>query len=233
MIRLWFRWLECFLLLIGFAFLSWYGFSQGQAWLYQDYQEYKLEQALRGRNIGPADYIKGKLGIQETREQEPAEEKRADGPKVKIPQPRKGGLIGRIEIPRLKLSAIVREGVDDGTLSRAVGHLPETALPGEQGNFAIAAHRDTFFRGLRNVRKGDRIKVTTPDGVFEYDVDALKIIWPRNVDVLKSTADPTITLITCYPFNYVGSAPKRFIVQARQVGTQSAALPRTAATGGM
>src|SRR5262245_4081032 len=126
MIRLWFRWLEYFLLLIGFAFLGWYGYFQGQAWLYQDYQEYKLEQALHGKNIGPAEYIKGKLGIikgklgiEETAEQEPVEEKRADSPKVKIPQPRKGGLIGRIEIPRLKLSAIVKEGVDDGTLSRA------------------------------------------------------------------------------------------------------------------
>jgi sortase A len=131
---------------------------------------------------------------------------------------RTSDLIGRIEIPRIKVSAVVKEGDDTKTLSRAVGHVPYTPLPGENGNVGVAAHRDTYFRGLRNVKHGDVIRLTTEDGVYLYEVDSLKIVWPRNVEVLDPTPDKRITLVTCYPFNYVGSAPKRFIVQAKQVG---------------
>ena len=113
---------------------------------------------------------------------------------------------------------MVKEGADTKTLSRAVGHVPYTALPGEKGNVGVAAHRDTYFRGLRNVRHGDVIHVTTEQGVYMYEVDKLKIVWPKNVEVLDPTPEKRITLVTCYPFNYVGSAPKRFIVQGKQVG---------------
>ena len=123
-------------------------------------------------------------------------------------------LVGRIEIPRLGLSAIVREGVDDSTLRRAVGHVPQSALPGEAGNAALAAHRDTFFRPLKDIRKGDRITVTTPEGVHEYRVAETRVVMPDDVSVLAPTMNPTLTLVTCYPFNFVGSAPKRFIVRA-------------------
>jgi sortase A len=130
-------------------------------------------------------------------------------------------LVGRIEIPRLNISAVVREGADHKTLKNAAGHLPGTPLPGQQGNVAIAAHRDTFFRALKGVRKGDEISVVTPSGTFEYQVESMKIVLPTNVEVIEPTKESALTLITCYPFYYVGSAPKRFIVRARQIATEA------------
>lgn len=123
-------------------------------------------------------------------------------------------LIGRLEIPRIGLSAIVAEGVDAGTLRHAVGHVEASALPGEAGNVVLAGHRDSFFRRLEGVRKGDRVKVTTPGGTFAYEIDSTDIVAPERVDLLEPTAAPTLTLITCYPFNYVGPAPDRFVVRA-------------------
>lgn len=144
------------------------------------------------------------------------------------PAPSPRGLVGRIEVPRLRLSAIAREGVDTRTLQGAVGHVPGSALPGEIGNAAFAAHRDTFFRPLRGVRKGDEIVVTTPAGDFRYVVAATRVVEPSDVSVLRATAEPTLTLVTCYPFDYIGSAPQRFIVSARLVGpASSSALSAT------
>jgi sortase A len=125
------------------------------------------------------------------------------------------GLVGRLEIPSLGLSAIIAEGADGRTLGRAVGHLPETALPGASGNTVLAGHRDTFFRSLGGVRLGDTIRVTTPEGRFEYQVDEVSIVDPDDVGVLAPSATPTLTLITCFPFHYIGPAPRRFIVRAR------------------
>jgi sortase A len=122
--------------------------------------------------------------------------------------------IARIEMPRLKLSAAAREGVDTRTLRGAVGHVPGTALPGEPGNSAFAAHRDTFFRPLKDVRAGDEVVLTTPAGVYHYAVATTRIVEPSDVSVLAATPDPTLTLVTCYPFDYVGTAPQRFIVRA-------------------
>jgi sortase A len=124
------------------------------------------------------------------------------------------GLVGRIEVPRLQLSAVAREGVDVGTLRRAVGHIPGTALPGERGNAGFAAHRDTFFGPLKSVRKGDEVIVTTPRGVYRYAVTGTRIVEPEDVSVLDPTSEKILTLVTCYPFDYIGSAPQRFIVRA-------------------
>ena len=123
-------------------------------------------------------------------------------------------VVARIEVPRLRMSAIAREGVDVRTLRGSVGHVPGTALPGESGNSAFAAHRDTFFRSLEGIRSGDAIVVTTADGVHRYTVVGTRIVEPTEVSVLRSTDQSQLTLVTCYPFNYVGSAPQRFIVQA-------------------
>jgi len=125
-----------------------------------------------------------------------------------------GALVGRVEIPRVGVSAMVREGDDSATLRHAVGHIPDTALPGEPGNAGLAGHRDTFFRGLKSVRAGDRITMTTPGGVLEYTVRHTSIVDPDDVSVLSPTGRQTLTLVTCYPFYYIGSAPRRFIVQA-------------------
>ena len=123
-------------------------------------------------------------------------------------------LVGRIEVPRLRMSALAREGVDVRTLRGSVGHVPGTALPGAPGNAAFAAHRDTFFSPLARIRNGDDVIVTTPGGVHRYTVVRTRIVTPSDVSVLRSTDRPQLTLVTCYPFDYVGSAPQRFIVQA-------------------
>lgn len=128
-----------------------------------------------------------------------------------------GGLIGRLEIPGVGIDAIVAEGVDTVTLRRAVGHLPDTSFPGEKGNVALAGHRDTIFRGLRHIELDERIVFATPDGRFEYFVDQVSIVEPEHTAVLDPGPDPSLTLITCYPFNYVGPAPLRYVVRARQV----------------
>lgn len=125
-----------------------------------------------------------------------------------------GSLVGRIDIPRLGVSAIVREGDDTSTLRRSVGHIPQTALPGEPGNSGLAGHRDSFFRGLKNARAGDRITVTTEDAVLRYVIRQTRVVEPDDVAVLNPTSGRTLTLVTCYPFSYIGAAPQRFIVQA-------------------
>ncbi len=139
-------------------------------------------------------------------------------------RPVSGELLGRLEIPRLGISALVAEGAEDGTLRTAIGHLSHTPLPGEAGNAALAAHRDTHFRELRNVRVGDRIRMLSWTGEVEFEVSGTQIVGPDDVSVLEPTADATLTLITCYPFGYIGQAPKRFIVQASRVPANSAAL---------
>ena len=125
--------------------------------------------------------------------------------------------LGRLQIPRFDLSVMVREGDDDEALELGVGHIPGTALPGERGNAALAGHRDTFFRALRGVRPGDEIEWTSLQESARYQVESTEIVDPSQTDVLKPTTEPRLTLVTCYPFGYIGPAPKRFIVQAKLI----------------
>jgi sortase A len=125
-----------------------------------------------------------------------------------------GWVLGRISIPRLNISAIVEEGVDETTLSRAVGHIPGTALPGENGNIGIAGHRDTFFRNLKDLEPHDEIDFTTHAGHYRYTVDSLTVVEPSDTSVLKSKGNQILTIVTCFPFHYIGAAPRRFIVHA-------------------
>ena len=127
-----------------------------------------------------------------------------------------GEVIGEIQIRRLGLTAVVAQGESAATLRRAVGHLSDTALPGELGNVVLAGHRDTFFRPLKGVRPGDAITLKTQEGDFEYLVESSAVVRPSNIEVLEPSGGRTLTLITCFPFSYVGSAPDRFIVRARQ-----------------
>jgi len=122
----------------------------------------------------------------------------------------------RIDIPRLGVSGSIREGADDDTLRVAIGHVPGTALPGSTGNVALAAHRYGYFKGLRRVRKGDEITLTTLGEVFHYEVDRIEVVEVTDIAVLAPTPDPTLTLITCYPFDYVGPAPQRLVVRAHR-----------------
>jgi sortase A len=132
-------------------------------------------------------------------------------------QPLVGSLIGKILIPRLGIAAVVDEGVDSKTLALSVGHIPSTALPGQPGNVGIAGHRDTFFRPLRNIQRNDIITLTTLGGKYRYRVVSTKVVGPYDLAVLDSDENEILTLVTCYPFYFVGSAPDRFVVRAERV----------------
>jgi len=155
--------------------------------------------------------------IFEQRESRALEQLRSATSTPKPPAAVTAGLIGRIQIPRLSVSAIVFEGISSTTLRRAVGHIPGTAFPGQRGNVGISGHRDTFFRPLRNIRRNDIITLTTLLGEYRYRVVSMKIVGPKDVAVLKPSGDEILTLVTCYPFYFVGAAPDRFIVRAERI----------------
>lgn len=125
--------------------------------------------------------------------------------------------LGRIEIPRLGLTAIVRDGADEETLARAVGLVPGTAKPGDVGNVVLAGHRDTFFRSLRKIEVDDRIRLVVPPHTYEYRVSALRVVAPDETSVMDSNGIEELTLVTCYPFRFLGPAPDRYIVSATRV----------------
>ncbi|HLH42766.1 MAG TPA: class D sortase [Bryobacteraceae bacterium] len=127
------------------------------------------------------------------------------------------GLIGRLSIPRLNLSTIVREGTSSAILSLAAGHIPGTALPGQSGNIAVAGHRDTLFRGLKDIQAGDLVEFETFHGRLEYRVQSTEVVSPKDVSVLQAGQKNELTLVTCFPFYYIGSAPDRFIVKAIEI----------------
>lgn len=126
----------------------------------------------------------------------------------------RGQTIGLVEIPRLRFSAAVAEGDDDGTLKKAIGHLPDTPFPWSLGNSVLAGHRDTHFRALRELRIGDELRMRTSHGEFKYRVADKLIVNPEDVSVLAKSPARRLTLVTCYPFSYTGRAPQRFIVIA-------------------
>jgi len=134
-----------------------------------------------------------------------------------LQRPTPSAVIGRLTVPRLHLSGMVREGVGAKTLKVAIGHIPSTALPGQSGNIGVAGHRDTFFRGLKDLKTGDLIQFSTLSGDFQYVVDSLTIVAPDNATSLAPTSENVLTMVTCYPFYFVGDAPQRFVVRARQL----------------
>ena len=138
-----------------------------------------------------------------------------------LPRPAatRGSVVARLDAPSLQLSTAVLEGSDDGTLDRGAGHIEGTPLPGEGGNVGIAGHRDTVFRPLRHTKAGDMFILTTADRAYQYRVSRTLIVDPEDVHVLDPTERPTLTMVTCYPFEFIGHAPRRFIVQAELVGT--------------
>lgn len=183
------RVLERVLFVFGILSLGYYGYVSIESALYQSYENQELDAILASGEQRPAPYL----------------------PRV---TPAKGSPLGRIEIPRLGVSAVIRSGSDARTLRLAVGYIPGTALPGERGNTGLAAHRDTFFRKLGDIRPDDEIRLVTPEGTYTYAVLRTNIVQPQDVWVLDPTSESTLTLVTCYPFTYVGSAPQRFIVRA-------------------
>lgn len=129
-----------------------------------------------------------------------------------------GEVVGQIEIPSLALQAVIVHGNSPELLRRGVGHLPETPMPGEWGNVALAGHRDTFFRPLRHIHSGDFITLRTfGGGTFQYQVESTLVVSPTNIEVLRPSNRRELTLVTCFPFDYVGPAPNRFVVRAFEV----------------
>jgi sortase A len=190
----------CAILLLGYC-----GFALVDAWLFQKRASEDFDRLLHQRQAAS-----------EARQQ-PASKASPQAAPTASPH----GLIGRIEIPRLQLSVVVMEGVDRITLRRAVGHIPGTALPGEDGNVGLAGHRDTFFRPLKDLKIKDEIQVSTLKGTFKYEVVSLRVVYPENVAVLAPSGENLLTLVTCYPFYFVGPAPQRWIVRARQISTRT------------
>jgi len=171
-------------------------------WMYGDAKSYQAREARRF--------------ALELQRKSPAQSP-APASTIPAPVPKSGSVVARLLIPRIGVSVMVVEGADAPELKRAAGHIPGTALPGEPGNVGIAAHRDTFFRPLRSIERNDAITVSTLAGAYRYRVVSTGIVSPRDVQVLSPTGRDTLTLVTCYPFYYVGSAPKRFIVRAERV----------------
>ena len=213
--RLWLAGFEWLFLLVGLVALDTYVWVNASTVLSQAYQDWAFDQTLRGLTPSVRGFVGDEmswlLGAQRQKVEAPeAAQKLQPMPQGKPPV--LSSVIGRLEIPRLNLNAMVREGADGKTLHQAVGHIPGTALPGYAGNVALAGHRDTFFRALRNIKKDD-----TENGTYRYVVESTDIVGPRDVGVLAASHGQTLTLVTCYPFYYIGSAPKRFIVRAAQV----------------
>ncbi|MGD0497431.1 MAG: class D sortase [Bryobacteraceae bacterium] len=181
----------------GALLCGYYGSAHLETRLYQAMENRRLEDALRS---GGASSI-------------PAPRRFSPGTQ--------GSPVGRLEIPRLGLSAMVLEGGDARTLRLGIGWLPETAEPGQPGNVVLGGHRDTFFRPLRDIHAGDQIALVAPGGVYRYVVQWTAVVDPADNEWLGPTPGRSLTLITCYPFYYVGPAPERFIVRARQVEPDS------------
>lgn len=227
--------LEWVFLLFGLLAVDCYIWINTAATIDQAYSDWAFDQTLRGLKPSIGGFMADEIGLwfHESRSSVPIPQGNAEKAQP-IPPPvqtlRPGALIGRLRIPRLNLAVMVREGASESTLRRAVGHIPGTGLPGQLGNVGLAGHRDTFFRPLQNIRKNDAIDLDTGQGTLRYMVTSAEIVSPRDVGVLKASTGKTLTLVTCYPFYYVGSAPKRFIVRAVEVPSDGLAVDQAASS---
>jgi sortase A len=180
-------WVQWGLFALGVSALVYCGFIAGDRYIFQTAERYEFERLL--------------IAVQ---------------PEGSLPT-MQSGVIGRLEISRLGLSVMVMEGTDTTTLRRAVGHITATGLPGQPGNIGIAGHRDSFFRPLKDVLQRDVITFTTLSGEYRYRVVSTRVVSPSDITVLDPSGTEILTLVTCYPFYFVGSAPDRFIVRAERI----------------
>jgi sortase A len=209
--------IQRFCFLIGIFFVGYYAYVQIDTRMFQSNQDRQFEQSLKDTRAQRSQIARSTEPIAI-----PAPDITKQG-STSFPVAASGKPLGKIDIQRIGLAAMILEGVDAKTLRRAVGHVPETALPGQIGNIAIAGHRDTFFRGLQRVEKNDDITLTTPDGSYRYLVDFSEVVRPDDIAVLNPSDDAILTLVTCYPFYYIGPAPGRFIVRAHRVNEHALA----------
>jgi sortase A len=197
------RWLPRFFLVLGFALLGYVAYALVDARVFQAYETWRLEHTPRS---APAAAVTPAAALSPV--------------SLPVVAPRKiaplGAMLGRIQIHRIGVDAIIVEGTDGRSLGRAVGHIAGTALLDERGNVGLAGHRDTFFRPLRDIRPDDEIIVTTLAGRYRYKVESTRVVTGEDISVLEDPGQSILTLVTCYPFYYVGHAPERFIVRARR-----------------
>lgn len=199
-------WTRLLFLVLGIGALGYTGFSLLDAKVFQTYENWRLNHAEKNPHQ-PS-------GTEESKVVPGSLSPRHQGQDKTLAL---GSVVGRIEIGRLGMAVIIVEGTDGRALRRAVGHIPGTALPGEHGNVAITGHRDTFFRALRNIRKDDEVTLTTLNGAYRYRVDSMMVVAAEDTTVLNESGEAILTLVTCYPFYFVGPAPKRFIVRAHRI----------------
>jgi sortase A len=224
--------------LAGIACCVFFAYQTGREKVYEDFENWVFDQAIAGgTNVTFVDYLDAKWHF--------GSHAAAPVPRINAPpidagrsapaHLAEGDLLGRITIPRLNLAAVIKEGVDAKTLAVAVGHVPATSLPGNDGNFAVAAHRDSLFRALKNIKIGDIVRVQDAKAIYSYEIVATKIVSPSDVSVLRADGGglllhkiaagqpkALLTMITCYPFYYVGSAPERFIAEGALTGAEAA-----------
>lgn len=212
-IKAFLRFIERLCLIAGLAALGWCGFVLLKGYYYQRAGQEELSQTAEGSAKG--DVVDG-----------------VTMPPVRLLRPQRS-LVGRVEIPRLGVAAVIWEGIDDETLERGIGHVPGTAEPGQAGNIGLAGHRDTFFRPLKKIRLKDRIRLVTNHGAYQYLVESIQVVHPQDIQVLDASQRPILTLVTCYPFSMLGHAPKRFIVRARQVGGSPSDVVEKTVRGGI
>jgi sortase A len=184
-------WMRHFFLMIGLVALAYTAYALLSARLYQKRANDAIEQEIQA-----GGWSADSLGARTVTE---------------------GDVLGRISIPRIGVTVAILQGTKSKTLQLGVGHIQGTPLPGEDGNVGIAGHRDTWFRNLKDIHTGDEIQIDTVAGSSHYKVDWVQIVAPNDMGVLAPAGESAITLVTCYPFYYVGPAPERFIVHARKL----------------
>lgn len=191
-------WCQYAFLALGLLALGYCLKSLTMTWLYQRWARQQMEEQISHKAIAAGSVA----------------EQQKESPSTRLDEM---SPIGQLEIPRVHISAMIAEGTAPRVLSRAVGHAVGTALPGQPGNVTLAAHRDTFFRHLGDVRSGDIIELKEPGHEYKYQVRFTAVVGPKDTWVLQPTRQETLTLLTCYPFHFVGPAPDRFVIRARRI----------------
>jgi sortase A len=238
----WLRPLERVLWVAGLLAIGWVGWGWVEGQLYQAEQERLLAESLAEVESGDPPAAPGRPFLPQLPGEEPAEaavdptrttapSARAGDPRQRAAATRRASTPGvqraasaplaRLTVPRLGMSVMVGGGIDSRTLRRAAGHIPGTAPLGSAGNVGLAGHRDSFFRPLRKVEVGDEVVLTTPTAISTYRVEWAEVVTPEAIEVLRPTPYPALTLVTCYPFTFVGTAPDRFVVRARLVESRA------------
>ncbi len=198
------KWIQRALFGGAAVLLTWCGYALLDSWSFQRSGNLQLQEIRSTENPAGAEMSPVVLSAL---------------PRRSATAPNMADVIGRLEVERLGLLVMIAEGTSASTLRHAAGHIAGTALPGQAGNIGISAHRDTFFRPLRNIERDDIIKLTTARGEYRYRVLGTSVVSPSDVSVLEQGDDEMLTLVTCYPFYFVGPAPRRFIVKAEKIPT--------------